>query len=878
MKGLLHFLTFASMTVFSVENSFAGRWDGEYISTFQYQMTRASLCPESLTIRLSITVDGTALSGSIENLGSANRNAFCNVYNNGSITGTIDTNGNIIKADILQEDVHSAQYSSYAISGNLSGELKLLSRSKKFHPTKVFQLTKTEVERPILNITDSSVKVDLVVVSDSVGDRVPNPKLSIAKLETSEPVKESFNSLPLSQRKNVQKILQQLGLYRSAIDGQWGQGTASALNQYLKEHSEHAEVTVVLSELSSLNVETYPQGNLAETEDRSESLAVAEPTLQTAQDLIVDLESFVAKGSSEFDLSFAKKYRDLSPVKNGLWNEGLKRAFVELERYALSYADFEEYREIETIRRESIKQEKLNSLNVELSQNTKLLNEWAKANLLDPRSARIAELLDASENVVSRGDLKVLTELADAVSLEVAKLGINLTTTSAVGGSLDFESDAIYVFGNFSGRAENIFKGLDGESSFDGGRAVACFVGSWDRWQRYSVTLSLNDQYGIDELAVERSGCEGTEDLFIVSGDRLLQGTFSLQLNPDQHERLFFISRSQAIASKQKLELMSDLLKQDILSGSKVGYGIIAFTGREAPMCILVDGPRIDHVAAIDATSKILLTYIDRSFGYSSADDVIDVFRKIQKRECGSVYSESSNLAKLIAAADNNSMESFVVPVWVPLATLAEISEKRISEEQEAALTREALAQNQALRDEARKAAQQKSKVLEASLREKHSVRFSALLDELSNMLNVAVNFAFSHSPLDKNYQESYLNLEIIDPIDSSSSAFDPIIGDLQKLALEKWEMTAFATDKVDFGETDFNNRVLEGVIVELNVSIKNRVIGTFDTYCRTVRAIKDEDFDMWRRVEIDSCGSDNASWKQIANFRSNWIVNADDL
>ena len=117
-------------------------WDGKYNSTFPFQMSRASVCPKFLPIDIEIKIENGEISGFMFNNGGGNKDAFCKLYHNGSITGAIDSEGNFIDVKVKQKDGHSRKYSSYKITGNIKNNLNLISKSKKYHPTTAFLITK----------------------------------------------------------------------------------------------------------------------------------------------------------------------------------------------------------------------------------------------------------------------------------------------------------------------------------------------------------------------------------------------------------------------------------------------------------------------------------------------------------------------------------------------------------------------------------------------------------------------------------------------------------------------------------------------------------------------------------------------------------------
>ena len=85
--------------------------------------------------------------------------------------------------------------------------------------------------------------------------------------------------------------------------------------------------------------------------------------------------------------------------------------------------------------------------------------------------------------------------------------------------------------------------------------------------------------------------------------------------------------------------------------------------------------------------------------------------------------------------------------------------------------------------------------------------------------------------------------------------------------------MTELIVEKVDYGSAQYNRRPLDAVVTEIKLVLKNRIIGDFQTYCRSIRAMLDSDFDMWRQFEVDTCGSTDKPWFNANSFESKWRV-----
>ena len=119
-----------------------GAFDGRYGANFAFEMGPATVCPSALPITIELSVEGEDISGVILNDGGENTHEFCALYHNGTIMGKISETGEFVGVKVSQKDSHSREYSSYKITGNLNGELTLVSRQRQFHPNSLFSISK----------------------------------------------------------------------------------------------------------------------------------------------------------------------------------------------------------------------------------------------------------------------------------------------------------------------------------------------------------------------------------------------------------------------------------------------------------------------------------------------------------------------------------------------------------------------------------------------------------------------------------------------------------------------------------------------------------------------------------------------------------------
>ena len=196
----------------------ANQWSGRYTSSFNFRMGSESVCPRVLPITIELSVEDGQATGAIFNNGGGNTHEFCKLYHNGTISGSVSEDGSV-SLRVRQTDAHSLAYSSNRISGNIAGQLRLMSVSSKYHPTHSFQLTRQ-------SNTNSSFSRNTA----NAGSVTP------ASTAMTDFVAGAFNALSLEKRKLIQKILMDQGYYSSSIDGLYGRGTRSAISRFASDN------------------------------------------------------------------------------------------------------------------------------------------------------------------------------------------------------------------------------------------------------------------------------------------------------------------------------------------------------------------------------------------------------------------------------------------------------------------------------------------------------------------------------------------------------------------------------------------------------------------------------------------------------------------
>ena len=124
--------------------------DGIYKSEFIMKMNRivtqgAYRCPREVPIKIVLKVNGNEITGSINNT-----HEKCDNWQNATIKGSIDNEGNFIKTKFFHEILPWGRLEdAYKIEGNILGEMTLKSKSRMFWKDKIFTFSKNESSDPI---------------------------------------------------------------------------------------------------------------------------------------------------------------------------------------------------------------------------------------------------------------------------------------------------------------------------------------------------------------------------------------------------------------------------------------------------------------------------------------------------------------------------------------------------------------------------------------------------------------------------------------------------------------------------------------------------------------------------------------------------------
>ena len=501
---------------------------------------------------------------------------------------------------------------------------------------------------------------------------------------------------------------------------------------------------------------------------------------------------------------------------------------------------------------------------------------------MDQKAAQIAELL-AIAGEVEEQDIAFLEKIALQVRDLLATTGLrtkteNQTTKEVIDGL--FSPNNYYIFANMSGKASSLYRNLDGEFTFENAESKNCWPQNTSDFEGWYIANQLLERFETLEKLFNK--CSPSSDIIIAKGTELTKDLVFETFPLTELEQILEISSLDFDNKKKELSNFARGLEKEVMDGVRVGYGLVQSKNKSKEICAVIDGPIEGHEINFTKRASDQVTYVhglnfNKSF-HSITANAEAAFRELQRGNCGAIYGESLTLGRLSLAAKNANIELFFLPIWMSPSEIEEaqsnyemqVKEKAVAENKE----EQKLKDQERLKLEAEQSRLEIAAVKQQELREQNGLKFMTLKDELQIQVFEALDFGLENPKDEENYIANYLEQTFVDQT-TRYSPYDELIADMQQLALEKWEITERRISQIDYGIAQFNGRNVSAIQVELNIASKNRFVGKYSEYCKSIHVIKDEDFTMWRNFLIDDCAASVSSdrWKKENSFMSYWIV-----
>lgn len=887
-------------SVFSIHNSiYAGPYDGDYSSQFAFKMSSQSVCPKELPVDIQINIKDNIIAGYIFNKGNPeNGNAFCKLYHNGEITGEIDDNGKIVKLKIRQKSAHSRKYSSYKIQGYLDGDSTLISSNiftsgkssgvetvMHYHPSFKFRWIRDESKQD-----ENIKKVD-----------VKQRQIELEKKLISKKKKEELN-LVLAQKESEKiKSQEEAALIKSAKE---------------KKNEEKIIEGEMISKAKERHEEEKKQIKNIERK-------LGTWDLKELDIFLTDMKKFVAQNKKALDaISLIKLLRPVNVIskKKIITSDDIDKINA-LNNFLMKNEDFRSYRnnklserEGERLRVLAISQGKLQAVLdfcLAYVNNNTLADEAYEVTLLyrahidntKSKDKKVVEnsILEVNKKLIALGlkqtQVKKKTivksdEKKEIVAKNKPKTKPNRNIDDKVSDSKkkkpvinkkkksqvksikilkNYQDKDILLYVNLLSSAPHAYRDLEGNIKFENKILNICWAHNEDIDASYMFylnlelekkyknhTINLNKKCSIEDKEKLNSVYDGiifSKELFLKHKYIKIKNIISL-INDGDYYQDFILAHNNFKKYWSKREIISTQIEEDVLDGNRNGFGSIIVKNKSNIVCLIVED-KIDAHEAIIMRGKISSEY--QLIQGRKLDSIIKVsiengFKQAQRGNCGLLYSESKNLAKLYKALKNIKIKYETIPDWVSVKNVDKTYQAIISKENKDIQANVERIAEEKLRQSEENARNKKDKKLakakQAELRSVYQPKISAIIDEFNKLL------------LNKGIEGLYPDFKIW-------------FEDRKKSGWEE-DKNKSVVSIIDYGQVTWgSDRVLEGDIISMTMSLKNRDQGIRKEHCFLFSKIVDVEFNMYREARIFNCSETDMldKWKRSFSFESLWNV-----
>lgn len=588
---------------------------------------------------------------------------------------------------------------------------------------------------------------------------------------------------------------------------------------------------------------------------------------------------YVSVNTSEFGLDFAERFNSVRPILSGNWSGQLSANFENFLIFSEQFSGFQSHwQDLET-QRQALDLLRLEELRSEFSIKLATLNEWALVNIIDPKAAEIAALTRSASELSSQSAEEILY-LIDQANTILTATGIGQQTATE---DLDIITDqifnpyTIYIMANASpgAGAEHVYINTTASLALYQDMGFYCFASQFDQFEKYLVGERLKQYFNDANFSI--SECSETIDFIVIRGSDITSDVISDTIPISNTVSLDEITADEKQLEISEMNLTSNMIANDVRDGARIGYGIIQFFENQNQICALISQDIEVHSRILTGQQSILsvfgLVFDNFVVDQGSLDDV---FRSLQRSQCGSVYSNAADLNNLFLAGQSAGFETQFLPIWISERQVVDMANVVETERAEINAAAQNLEANLRLEREALRSALEEAAIQQALLREQYDLPFTALNEKIFDLIEEAILFGINVSISSEDYEAQYSELRSIDPA-SQRSVFDRLISDVRVLSDRQWETTRRDLVRIDYGIGLFNRRPIEAMISELQIQMRNPIAGQFDVYCKKVMLLNDDVFEMIREVLISDCDDLRSEelWRNRTSFESNWIVEA---
>lgn len=421
--------------------------------------------------------------------------------------------------------------------------------------------------------------------------------------------------------------------------------------------------------------------------------------------------------------------------------------------------------------------------------------------------------------------------------------------------------DVVFVY-NASSAAPHVLRNLKGDIVFEQRTADVCLFQRSVQAPDISLARRTIAPMGLDVINIESAPCAAGR---LTAYDVLMVRRSAL-FREDQAYVFALLKHVEAGAYAQLVTLSGSALAErsgegerradEVERQSRPGFGLILVSNPSATVCVVAEADRAAHQVLLGEHAQQIAAEIGAPPRLAPAS-LDTAFASLKRAQCAAVYADAAGLKGLAAALRRDGAVFQFSGLWFEPGEVA-AAEGRVSADQ-AAAEKAAYEQRRAAADAARVAALREAEeaktraAREAALRAANGKRAEAAAILIGN--DVKLGIETRSAPATTQFPIFYAWLS-------------------DRLA-DKWEVFSVNTALSDFGSATWKGRTLEAGFVQMNLKLRNTVLGEYKSYCFIFGRLADHEFQVSREPGVQLCEDTAAlaSWKRNLAFSSLWIA-----
>jgi Putative peptidoglycan binding domain/Tetratricopeptide repeat len=430
------------------------------------------------------------------------------------------------------------------------------------------------------------------------------------------------------------------------------------------------------------------------------------------------------------------------------------------------------------------------------------------------------------------------------------------------------DRDMVFLF-NSAASAPSIAKDLAGRFVFLTGSASVCFAqsDSMDEERRWFLERTLR-QEGAREVKGDDSRCDFAKiprafDIVVFQRGELLKqrrdyviGLTDL-LQKDDLREYRVVSAADYDAAVQGIRATALRISSEVESNTRTGFGVIIVTDSGTPACAIVSN-HIEELglALLLQRDKELISRRLR-FDWNVINVTVENgFVALTRQQCGYAAGDARALRMLMLALRRDDKKYEFAPIWFPTDDVVAAGTEEIRRRDAA---EKAIAAQNNMDTAALEQREAQKQAIEERLRSENGPRARALKDGVDSVVRA----------------DAFMPLTDMPRVASATQRLFPGFASwLNRQFDGQWETTEVASEIADYGKVQWNGRTLDGIIVQINVTQKNRIQGIYATTCFTFGQVVDDEFAMRRDMFSVPCSGSRPmldDWRTRRELRSLW-------